>query len=215
MPRGVVKNPSGYRSSGRNAAEKAQQFALHAKAHGWSGKWTLDEESRILHLFARRGESETIEIWWHESGKACPDMLPVYTLAGERIKLRNVSAAAVRVAGEPDVQRLKKATKRARRKLTALTGEKPAEEVVPIKGQYDFSGMTDEDIFDALAGRTIAWVNSISGQMDAAVVSLSKKQFRVVRNGHDYVNFTQRASRDGRFGDGFRSVYLDNIVSVS
>lgn len=200
----IVKNPSGYRSKGRNGVEKAQQFGLHCKEHDWSGKYTLDEATGIVYLFARRGEQETIEIWWSEAGKALPDKLPVYTLVGERIKLRNVSAAAVRVASEPDVDRLRKATRKARR---------AAGEPVAVEGSYDFTDMTDDEIEHSLLGRTITWINSLSGQMDSAQV-LGRKTLRVTRDGGEeskpvkaQVHFTDHS--------GFHAVYLDNIVSVA
>lgn len=203
----VVKNPSGYRSKGRNGAEKAQQFGLHCKEHDWSGKYHLDEATGIVYLFARRGESETIEIWWSEKGKALPDKLPVYTLAGERIKLRNVSAAAVKVASEPDTSRLTKATRKQRRQLGADAGP------VVVQGSYDFSDMTDDEVEQALLGRRITWINSISGQADTAMVE-GRKTLRVTRDSGDD---TKAVKAQVHFTDtsGFHAVYLDNIVSVA
>ncbi|QHB37469.1 hypothetical protein SEA_LEOPARD_63 [Mycobacterium phage Leopard] len=213
----VVKNPSGYRSKGRNGVEKAQQFGLYAKSHGWSGKYHL--EDGIVYLFARRGESETIEIWWSEAGKALPEQLPIYTLAGEKIKLRNVSAAAVRVANEPDMSRLRKATRKARRQLenAAPVPEEIDDYIASMTGTLPFDHeSTDAEIKAALKGRTITWVNRRTGQLDSAIVSDNPKQFKVVRKNKPYVDFVYPVQRTNVIETyGFRSVYLDSIVSVA
>lgn len=217
----VIKNPSGYHSRGRTAVEKAVNFGQHAKAHGWTGKQTLDEETGVRHLFARRGESETIDIWWIEdTGAAHPDMLPIYTLAGEKIKCRNVSAVAAIAAKEPDTSRLRKAARKQRRKFdspTVLSEEEIDDYIVSMQGTLPFDQeSTDEEIKVALKGRTISWVNRMSGQVNSALVSDNPKHFSVIRNGRDYVNFVYPVQRAHEYETyGFRAVYLDSIVGVA
>jgi hypothetical protein len=204
----VVKNPSGYTSKGRTAAEKADNFGQYAKQHGWSGKWTGTEEPHTVHLFCRRGESETIDIWWHSNGSLMLDRLPVYSLAGERIKLRNVSAAAKIVAGQPDTSRLRKAVRKQRRQLGVVeTPEEAAELLASVQGSLPFDHeSTDAEIKAVLLGKGITWINRISGQLNSAVVG-GAKHF-AVKNGD--------CPRQIQFIDdyGFHSVYLDSIVSV-
>lgn len=197
MPR-IIKNPSGYQSKGRNGNEKAQRFGLYCKEHDWQGEYGPDDNlAGVVHLFARRGENETIDIWWSDSGKALPDMLPIYTMAGERIKLRNVSAAAVRVANEPEPARLGKAVRKRRRAL----GGTPTS----VEGSYDFKDMADDEIELALLGKAVIWINSISGEVESANVE-GRKTIKVYRNGRDQIHFTDSL--------GFHAVYLDAIVSV-
>lgn len=191
----VVRNSSGYHSRGRDGVEKAQQFGAYCKEHGWSGDYKL--EDGVVHLIARRGENEVIEIWWSEAGKALPRPdLPVYTLAGESVKLLNVSAAAVRVANEPEHTRLREAVRKRRKRAGGP--------VAPVNSTR-FKDMPDDEIEHTLLGKRITWINSISGDVDSAEV-LGRKTIKVYRNGRDQVHFTDEA--------GFHAVYLDAIVSV-
>lgn len=200
----VIKNPSGFHSRGKSAEEKARHFGEHVHEYGWAGKWSQDEDTGILHLFARRDENETIDVWWLPTGAAHPDMLPIYTLAGEKIKCRNVSAIAHLAMKTPDENRLRKAVQKQTRRRTV----KPEVEL-NIKEQ------TDDEIAEQLLGKTITWVNTISGKVDIAMIGDNPRQLRVIRNGHDYIDFVQRPrGKDERFGDGYRSVYLDSIVKV-
>ena len=217
----VVKNPSGYVSHGRTAAEKADNFGKYAKSHGWQGKWSAKEEPHVVHLFCRRGESETIDIWWHANGSLILDRLPVYTLAGEKIKLRNVSAAAKVVAAEPDMSRLRKATRKQRRQMNGdgpvkLSEDEISDYIAGMQGSLPFDHeSTDEELKAVLKGRTVTWVNRFSGQLNSAVVSDNPKQFKVIREPKPQVHFVypvQRRTMIDTFG--FRAVYLDSIVSV-
>jgi len=224
----VVHNPSGYHSSGRSAGEKARNFADHIKPHGWTGKWSTDNETGILHLFARRGEDETIDIWWTHGGKAHPDMKPVFTVAGDRINLLNVSAAAAMAVKDPNENRMRKARAKRSRKIESRNnnGHVTAEDIATLQCSLPFDHeSTDEEILDALYGLEITWVNRISGEMDTAIVGGSRsKHCKIVRNGHDYINFVYQIPQRvlANFGKaqmesdtyGFRSVYLDSIVKV-
>lgn len=204
----VIKNPSGYHSRGGTSEEKARHFGQYAKTHGWTGKWSEDEDTGILHLFARRGENETIDIWWLPTGAAHPDMLPIYTLAGEKIKCRNVSAIAVIAAKTADENRLRKAESKQRRQFKVKASS--TESLAALKSS------SDDELKQMLLGSTISWVGPITGELNTAVVSNKPKNFKVVRNGHDYVNFVypiQNMKEPDTYG--FRSVYLDSIVGIS
>lgn len=215
-------NRSGYTSSGKGALAKAQKFTEAISSHGWQCKTTFDEGLGVTHLFARRSENETITIHWHEpNGRIIPNDLPVYTLMGEPIKLRNVSAA-VSIAVKPtDVSRAKKSSRRARRRIDALGRRIPApgERLTNATGSaiesldaisaYESGSLpfdresTDTEISIALKGRPIAWLNSQSHNVENGVV---RKLNKVVRNGRDYIDFVDDT--------GFHAVYLDKIVSV-
>ncbi len=191
MARKNVVNPSGYHSSGRTLAEKATNFGAYVKPYGWAGSWKTAENGNVL-LTANRGENEFIEIEWFKGGGGTV----WYTLAGERIKCHNVSGAALIAQNEPDPNRLKRAVRsRKRSGNTDL-----------IKSEYDFDGLTDREIKDALYKKRITWVNSMSGEPYTAMMT-GRRHFKVVRNGHDYVEFTDDY--------GFHAVYLDRIVSVA
>lgn len=204
-------NKSGYTSVGKTAQDKAMKFQDVIRPHGWLSKYTYDPETKITSVFSRRNTTETIEILWHGVSCITP---PTYTLAGEPIKLRNVSAA-VSVATKPiDTSRLNKSIKRKTRKVPGLgsaLGDPmrapgtpvPADPISSASEALGLARDSDGELRSRLTGREIAWVNSISGNVEQGYVNSIKK---IVRNGHDYVEFTDR--------NGFHAVHIDKIVSV-
>lgn len=196
-----VRNPSGYHSSGRTLEDKANNFGKFVKQFGWAGKWTKDQETGDVSLFCRRGENETIEIVWFNGGGG----IVHYTLAGERIKCHNVSAAAAIAQKEPDATRLRKAIRKRRKQFGHVTSDMVEEMLDDAQCSLPFdSESTDDEIKVALNRRSITWINRQSGQVNSAIVG--GKLFKVVRNGHDYISFVDDF--------GFHAVYLDSIVSV-
>jgi len=217
---------SGYTSVGKSGMDKANRFLEHVKGYGWEGKVSQHEDG-VTHVFARRGDQETIDIWWHGANASIvKGHTPLYVLAGETIRLNNVSAAVSIAQQDADYSRLAKAVKRSTRKhatkMVATTiGTTP---ISPLSDDEDGSGPTtlaasisaargdlgailagpDAAVRKALAKKTIQWVNSQSGLMHTAYVNKINK---VVRNGKDYVEFTD--------SEGFHAVYLDNIVGVA
>lgn len=197
-----VRNPSGYHSSGRTLEDKANNFGKFVKQFGWAGKWTKDQETGHVSLFCRRGENETIEIVWHYGGGGTVH----YTLAGERIKCHNVSAAAAIAQKEPDATRLRKAIRKRRRQLGVVDPEAVTEMLDDAQCSLPFDHeSTDAEIKVALFNRSITWINRQSGQVSSAIVK--GKLFKVVRRtGRAYIDFVDDY--------GFHAVYLDSIVSV-
>lgn len=194
-----------YQSRGRTGPEKAVNFGTYAKQYGWGGKWLMDEGTGVTHLHAYRGDNETIDIWWDAKGRVTQEALPLYVIAGEKIKCRNVSAAADIVAKEPDMTRLQKATRKQRR---ASGGN------VEVKATYDFEDMTDDEIEQALLGRTIGWVNTLSGEVDQAEV-LGRKTIKVTRSSLGDEESEVKPQVHFTDSSGFHAVYLHAIVSVS
>lgn len=195
----VIRNPSGYRSKGSTAVDKAAHFGEYAKAHGWKGGWAITDG--MLHLQASRGDNETMGIWWNEeTGKFIE---AVYTLAGDSIKCQNVSAAAAIAAKPPSTERLKTAV----RKRTTDKVEAAAETIAALQGTLPFDHeSSDEEVHAVLFNRGIVWVNRISGALTSATAGGT--QFRVISNG--------KAPRQITFCDdlGYHAVYVDSIVSV-
>lgn len=197
---------------GRDGLRKATTFANFAKGFGWLSKST--QEGNIVRLFSRRGENETLDIQWHD-GCILPGLEPIYTMAGERIKLRNLSAASKIVQEQPDPKRLTKATRKRKRQtgIDYSGGPLSEDDLDSLRGSLPFDAESSDDEIEAvLHKRSITWVNTISGQVDSARVDVDK-QFKIVRkNGNekikaDFVTFCSSA--------GYRAVYLNSIVAVS
>lgn len=219
---------SGYTSAGKTAMDKAQRFLDHVEQFGWQGKITQHEEG-VTHCFASRlddsvkqASQETIDIWWTPP-KGAITVAPLYKLAGEIVKLNNVSAC-ISIASKPaDYTRLSKAIARSGkarvRKTTAqplgstLSVDESAVGTATLGGLIEAAsvavsanlGGSDADVRAALTGRTIEWVNGISGLTHTAYVNSIKK---IVRSGTNpnFVEFTDKS--------GFHAVYLHNIVNV-
>ena len=198
----VIRNPSGYHSQGGNAAGKAAYFAEFIKTHGGGGSWST--EDGMLHLVANRGDNETIEIWWEETGKFIE---AIYTLASETVGCHNVSAAAAIAAKAPSTERLRNAARTKRKEMGVIDKAQDASELIAsAQGTLPFDHeSTDKELKAVLFNRSITWVNRLSGALYSAVVG--GKMFRVV-NGD--------VPRQISFCDsyGYHAVYLDSIVSV-
>jgi hypothetical protein len=213
-----VKDPSGYHSAGRTLQEKATNFGTFVKQFGWKGNFETDADGNV-DLTAKRGDNEVITITWYKGGGG----EVWYTLAGQRIKCNNVSAAAKIAKDDPDPSRFRRAVRK--RKTDSAVEEFTPEMLEDLQGSLPFDHeSSDAEIQEVLLGRTLTWINLTTGKVETAEVSDKPKHFSVCRNGHDYVNFVypiparvlSRWGKDHMESDtyGFRSVYLDRIVSV-
>jgi hypothetical protein len=214
MSKNVV-NPSGYHSSGRTLQEKATNFGLYVKQFGWKGNFTTDADGNV-DLVATRGENEQITITWYAGGGG----LVTYILAGDSIKCNNVSAAAKIAKEKPDPSRFRRAVRKRK-----VDEDYTPEMLEDLQGTLPFDhDSTDDEIRAALLGKTITWINRFSGQVETADVSPKPNHFSVCRNGNDYINFVypiparvmSRWGKEHMESDtyGFRSVYINRIVSV-
>ena len=212
-----MRNKAAYSSAGKSGIDKANKFAATVRAHGWECQVLNDGNGQVT-AFARRGDQETIKIWWiGEKGAITIDFPPMYTLAGEKIKLLNVSAC-VKIATQPiDLSRLNKAAKKQRRRSVNVPAlQAAADDDLSSPGSETLAGLRkaasdalglchidDRRLRARLIDQPIEWVNSISGKTEFGVVN---HIVEIKRNGNDYVTFTDK--------EGFHSVYLQQIVNV-
>lgn len=190
----IIKNKSGFHSSGKNAKEKAAQFGAHAKEHGWTGEWAESNDGSVT-LTAYRGDSEMLQLIWSVENKY---VAGTHTVAGHTLSVHNPSAASVLVRDEPSKERLHTAVRRQR-----MLGTPIADFVVSPKRYAD---VADDELEKMLPGRRITWINGISKELHTTVVG-DKKMLKVIRNGEkSQVHFTDQF--------GYRAVYLDAIVSI-
>jgi hypothetical protein len=229
----LVRNPSGYHSSGKSPKEKVHNFAMFIKPFGWTGKWRIDEDSHILHLNATRDDNEKIDIEWPES-QWWPDVW--YTFAGATIKCRNISHAAKIAQAEPDPERMRRVSRRrfSGGKAASLRGaRRPGERLSRAEGRSDGPNENDagEAIVAALKGYvpfthestaeevdvelksykvpTITWVNRMTGAVHTTMIKTRSKHFRITKNGDGKViiNFTDEF--------GFHAVYANSVIGVA
>lgn len=203
----TVKNPSGYHSSGKTIQEKANNFGMFVKEHDWSGGYETLQNGDVK-LTTKRGENEAIEITWFKAGGGVVN----YTLAGETVKCRNVSAAALIAQKQPDHSKLRKAVRRKRANIELDEGSPIVQDVITsMQGALPFDRESNPaELKIVLKNKQIAWINRLSGQIHTAVVGVNK-QFKVNEEKR-YITFVEVVPRG--FVPCFRSVYLDSIVSV-
>jgi len=216
-----MRTKSSYISAGRSGLEKAAKFIQTIQDNGWEAK-VKEDEIGMVHVFARRGEDEVIEIWWQPgNGAITAANPPRYVLAGHEQKLQNVSACVSIALRAPDTERLakqvQKQTRRINRRNTtvgALVSDDLASAVAPTGEALRIARSAiapvlagdDSAVVRALRGTTISWLNSQSGLLESAYVA---KVNGITRNGRDIVNFVDKKET------GFRAVYLDAIVSIA
>lgn len=197
---------------GRNGLHKANSFASFAKEFGWNTKVSSTQEDDVR-LFARRGDSETLNFVWING---CWSGESHYTLAGEKIKCHNLSAASKIVQGKPDPDRLRKATRKLKRQTGIEYSEGPIKDsdIDSLRGSLPFDDeSSDEDIQAVLHKRSITWVNTTSGQVQYSVRVDVDKQFKIVRKKDnekikaDFITFCST--------EGYRAIYLRSIVAVN
>ena len=198
MSNGPVRNPSGYHSKGVTYKDKANNFGIFIKDFGWKGSWTEDSDTGDVTLIAKR-DNERIEVYWNTP---LPWPETYYTLGNNRIKVRNLSAAAKLAQETPDAARAKRGFRRRVNGIALPLASGPA---TPLLDYLEDA--PEDDIASALVGDSITWLSSLGGE--AQTDRILPKQFKVTANkeGRTIIHFC------GDFG--FHSVYLDAIVNVS
>ena len=215
-----VRNPSGYHSHGKTHKEKVYNFGVHIKQFGWSGSWNEDEDSGILTAELKRSESERITIEWPDN-QWWPDVF--YSYAGDTIKCRNISQAAKIASEKPNVDRMRKSTRKKR-----TGGSRIAEAFAAAGGNND---STTEELIDALrttlpfdrestpeeikaviktkVNPTIVWINRLTGRAESDYIKTWSRHLKVTENkeGKKIINFVG--------ADRFRSVYVDSVIGFS
>jgi hypothetical protein len=196
---------------GTKSAIKAQAFCAEAVKMDWSA--TAKTEGESTTAIVTRGE-ETIEITWINGvfqGETC-----VYSHVGRTgIKIHNASAAKKRMAVPPEaaadearkVTAHKAARGGARRSTDAKAGR-------PKELPFNDSSLDDE-VIASLRGKTITWMNSISGTEESTRVPAEGERSGKGR----IIQVTMREDESGRSINfpgqgGFRSIRISSITEV-
>lgn len=217
----IIKNASGYHSHGKTNKEKAVNFAMFIKEHGWSGKWEEDDDTKDIILVANRSESEQIDIRWYSN---IPLQDVFYAYAGNSIKLRNVSAAAKVAQEPPSKDRMRSAArKRVGRGLAGISvaqepggsnnGSSADDLIAAMSTTLPFDKESSPDEIKAVLkthrNPTLIWINRISGNVNTDIIKTWSRFLRVDANrqGKMIIHFV------GDFG--FHAVYVDSVIGVN
>lgn len=182
-----------------------------AEEHGWKIDHLADSsESPYLLIRVNRG-GEQISIWWRDAKLT---EAPVYSYAGVETKLRNHSAMLQQMACRPDPVRIKRKAKKAASRTSGV------DLLDIIKAlPWDPDELDDRELKRACYGRTLVWLNSISGMPEQDMVradpdnpasgpNWNANVYRVTRSrsGRRAISFV------GMFG--YRSVGTDALLQV-
>lgn len=187
---------------------KAAAFAEEAINLGWT--WDMQTEGESTTVVVKRGD-ETLEISWLGGvfqGDTC-----VYQHAGRTaIKIHNASAAKKRMA-VPAAEAEQEARKVTAHKA-ARGGVRKSSVTTRRARELPFTEASlDQEVLDALCGRTITWVNGTSGTEDSARIpqpSDVKKLTNAPKIGEGnrgrHITFNSAS--------GARTVLLSSIIEV-
>lgn len=189
---------------------KAKRFEELAQSLGWDTNLKIDGSK--AGCAASRGEERMVFVWDHESLITNP--LPQYTDPnGRTSNVQNVASAKRLMELSPEQAAVKSRnsgpSQRNRRAVSVATAQ-------PMN--VDLGELEDSDLVKYLQLKRIGWMNSISGQLEEAIV-YPGKSVRIVSgtNGRRVVTFPEFAGRDGQghpVAGQIRSVAISSIVGV-
>lgn len=190
------------------SGRKANAFADKAEALGWKTQLSDSQTMQdIVACYATRGAGEAITIEWEDgvfNNQTCFHTTP----GGRALKLRNASHALKRMGLQPvEVARedtkvgIHTTTRSARRTAVSATDSAP-------HAPYFAEDVSDAEVLASVDGKTITWVNAISGALDSDRVSgNARDQVKILpSNSGRVINFLGAA--------GFRTVRVSSIVSL-
>ena len=190
---------------------KAESFQTEAETAGWKTK--VERDGTRVTVTATRAK-EVVSVTWE--GNACLNE-SIYLLDGRSRKLRN-AAAARRILNQDGAERAP--ANKPKRKSSVVTpvipqprvteDEEPEPQRRPTWGSRHIS-VPDREILRKVLGKEIIWINSRTKVEDRATVLANpdQRQLRV-----EYTGSKRRVITFAAKGEGFRSVYVDAIVTV-
>lgn len=175
--------------------------SLEAKVEGtaaWAEEHDWDVKDLGQSLELTRDDEFLVCAW---DGNRWDGSLSNWTFDGRSIRMASHSDALRRIAGHPeDVP-------------GAEERKKPVRQPTMRNVPFDIDGAYDHEIVEAVAGRRLVWLNSMTGEEESANVPPSGRQTRVhvSSTGRRILTFCDYA---GNASTGYRSVALDALVAV-
>lgn len=195
-----------------SALFKAESFGDLAEAAGWDVEFDNASDLDISVRAYRNGNVECISMNWVSSKRGSRLEFGEYSNADYTLSISNVSTAIERLEGEPLAKPL-----RGRARAAAENDEEAGNgllgldvRVLPLRLPFDFCEAYDDEIIDAVRGRTIVWWSELmTGYHFAQVWPERQRDIRITesrRNGQAILNFLSP--------EGFRAAYIKCIVQV-
>lgn len=192
--------------------DKAEAFRAEAEKEGW--EISVEHAGARVTVTATRGK-EAVQVTWEKN--ACLNEC-FYTIDGKNKKLRNAAAAKrvlvnAEVSGSTSVP-----VKRISAKPSGVIPQpRNGADIdidrtppIPVWGARHIA-KPDREILRLVVGKQITWLNSRTKQLETARVlsSPDQRQLRI-----EWTRAQKRVITFAAYGEGFRSLYLEAIVSV-
>lgn len=187
-------------------AAKALKVSQALAPHGWIYGSLTGEGPRVTATFTRGIEALTV-VWdagvFNYEGTS--------HAIGDRItRVRNVSAALKLGARKPeeaeaDLERVVRNRTFNKSKVRAEGGEAPARPRL----KFDPETVTEPELFKALAGKVVVWINRISRDTESATVTTNPRNFNVLPPRPDGSRILQFTSPNG-----FRALRISDITRI-
>lgn len=192
--------------AGTKSAAKAQAFSANAIKLDWTADCRIRDASMDhIAVVAKRG-SETIDIEW-VSGVFQGTCL--YSFDGRSVKLNNASAAKKRMA-RPVEEAAEEVARASANRIVRKSAPVPKTRALPFS-----EASLDQEVIDAVEGRKITWLNSISGEEEHDYVP-APRQGKGARPTHTKITEGKRGRTLTFVGlGGFHDVLVNSIVAVT
>lgn len=193
----------------RMMTDKASNFAEHASRVGW--KTEVDRNGTHSTVRAtRESDGAVLSITWE--GSKCLNECRI-TVKGDTKKLRNAAACYRAIDGEEEAL--------PRQSGKSNPADPPADDddsgddiewtrLEPVWGQKH-GAAPDPIVLQAVTGKTVVWINSKTRNAESVRVPDKPRHLRIETSPVTL----RRALTVPAAGEGFRSFYIDQIVSVS
>lgn len=208
QPATVAANETAPESKG---AAKAAKLAVALEPYGWAQEAVFgDAEATDRCTVVLTRGNETITVVWYAGVYSYEQS--VHMVADRTTRLRNVSAA-VKLGSRPAEAVAAEYAKVISNKRFRPREPKPSDGATEgaVLGRLfpDPSAITQDDLFAALAGYRVVWINRITNVTDSAHVSQNFKFFKLGANpaGEPTVQFCT--------DQGFRACRVADIVGTS
>lgn len=183
---------------------KADAFMDEAEQAGWNVEFIDHEDvpgyivvkARREYIAEALRQEEVLDLSW--SPTRLIEAHYISGLPGEVAKKLSSVAGAI--------TRLNSSTPTTRKTSSTVKRDVPVKRIPKEKMPFDIEEAYDDEIFDAVRGRKLVWLNTISENYEEARVGMKSLRIETGTAGRAILTFCSP--------EGFRSVALENLVQV-
>lgn len=188
-------------------SSKADLFRQFAADNGWKAEVVRDGSKSTV-VAVREKDGARLSISWN--GNACINESTI-EVAGSIRKLRNAAACQAFISGTAAMKpaEVSKTAKADKTDGVEVEDERPV--LPPPDWGEKYRDARADEIRKAVTGRTIAWINTAKREIETATVPRHAQLVRVEVSPRSM----RRVLTFAAAGEGFRSIYIERIVSVS